>query len=102
MVLGATFGLVFGVLIGTVFNYLIVGIASGISLGIVIGSTINRNDPFNKKIQISGKTAEAMASKIIFEAEQHRKNQDRYNNIKSSSKKEEKRQLNIHKEYWQN
>ena len=85
MVLGATFGLVFGVLIGTVFNYLIVGIASGISLGIVIGSTINRNDPFNKKIQISGKTAEAMASKIIFEAEQHRKNRDRYNYMKINS-----------------
>ena len=66
-----------------------IGIASGISLGIVIGSKINRNCLL-KKNQLSGITAGAVASIIIFEAERHRKNRIRYNYIqKITAKKNE-------------
>ena len=43
---------------------------------------MKRDDSSNKKNQMSGKGAEAIASEIIFEAEQHRKNRYRYNYIK--------------------
>ena len=35
------------------------------------GSTMKRDDSSNKKNQMSGKGAEAIASEIIFEAEQY-------------------------------
>ena len=76
--------MVFGVAIGVIFDFYSFGIVFGVVLGIVIviGSKIKKDDSFNKKKQISGEVAEAMASKIIFEAEQHRKNRDRYNYMK--------------------
>ena len=76
--------MVFGVAIGAIFDYYSFGIVFGVVLGIVIvvSSKIKKDDSFNKKKQISGEVAEAMASKIIFEAEQHRKNRDRYNYMK--------------------
>ena len=43
----------------------------------------------NKKNQISDEAAEAMASKIKFEAEQHRKNRDSHNYIRMASDEEE-------------
>jgi len=76
--------MVFGVTFEAIFDYSSLGVVFGIALGIGVGSKIKKRDPFNKKNQISGKAAEAMASKIIFEAEQHRKNRDRYNYIKTN------------------
>ena len=43
----------------------------------------------NKENQISDEAAEAMASKIKFEAEQHRKNRDSHNYIRMASDEEE-------------
>ena len=100
IVIGAIFGLVFGALIGQAFNYIIVGVASGASIGIVVGSAIKRDDPSNRKNQMSSKAAEAMASKIIFEAEQHRKNRDRYNYMKINRNEEGQIYLNIHRGFW--
>ena len=82
--------MVFGVAIGAIFDYYSFGIVFGVVLGIVIviGSKIKKDDSFNKKKQISGEVAEAMASKIIFESEQHRKNRDRYNYMKINSDEE--------------
>ena len=45
---------------------------------------------FNKKIKkpMSDEVAKAMASKIIYEAAQHRKNRDSYNFVKMNSEEE--------------
>ena len=42
----------------------------------------------NKKDQISSEVAEAMASKIKFEAEEHRNNRDSYNFVKIAYEEE--------------
>ena len=80
--------MVSGVAIGAIFDFYSFGIVFGIVLGIVVGSKIKKEDSFNNKKQISGEVAEAMASKIIFESEQHRKNRDRYNYMKINSDEE--------------
>ena len=77
----------FGVAIGAIFAFYSFGIVFGVVLGLVVGSKIKKEDSFNKK-KISGEVAEAMASKIIFESEQHRKNRDRYNYMKINSDEE--------------
>ena len=80
--------MVFGVAIGAIFSFYSFGIVFGVVLSIVVGSKIKKEDSFNKKKQISDEVAEAMASKIIFESEQHRKNRDRYNYMKFNSDEE--------------
>ena len=85
IVLGAAFGIVFGV----AFDNVDIGIASGVALGLVLYSKIRMNESSNQKIQLSDEAAEAMASKIKFEAEQHRKNRDSYNYIKMNNEEEE-------------
>ena len=86
IVLGAAFGIVFGV----AFDNLSIGIVSGVALGLVLDSKMRVNESSsNQKIQLSDEAAEAMASKIKFEAEQHRKNRDGYNYIKMNNEKEE-------------
>lgn len=98
--LGATFGSVFGLTIGEIFDYSSLGIGFGVVLGIVVVSKIKKGESFNKKNQISGEVAKAMASKIIFEAEQHRKNRDKYNYMKINSDVEGQIFPNIHRECW--
>lgn len=77
--------MVIGVDIGAIFDFYSFAIVFGVVLAIVVGSKIKKEDSFNKKKQISREVAEAMASKIIFESEQHRKNRDRYNYMKINS-----------------
>ena len=100
IILGATFGFVFGFTIGEIFDYSSLGIGFGVVLGIVVVSKIKKGESFNKKNQISGEVAKAMASKIIFEAEQHRKNRDKYNYMKINSDDEGQIFLYIHRECW--
>ena len=50
---------------------------------------IKKDNKNNKENQISDEAAEAMASKIKFEAEQHRKNRDSHNYIRMASDEEE-------------
>ena len=83
--LGATFGIVFGV----AFDNVGIGIALGVALGLVLDSKMQANESSNQKIQLSDEAAEAMASKIKFEAEQHRNNRDSYNYIKMNNEEEE-------------
>ena len=84
--LGATFGIVFGV----AFDNVGIGIALGVALGLVLDSKMRVNESSsNQKIQLSDEAAEAMASKIKFEAEQHRNNRDSYNYIKMNNEEEE-------------
>ena len=87
--LWSAFGVVFGIVLGVVFDYGGLGIVFGIALGIGIVFTIKKNSPSEQKIQLSDEAAEAMASKIKFEAEQHRKNRDSYNYMKMTSEKGE-------------
>ena len=63
------------------------GIALGIALGAGVASTMQKKGA--KKNQISDEAAEAMVSKMKFEAEQHRKKRDRYNYIKMTGEEEE-------------
>ncbi len=83
--LGAAFGIIFGV----AFDNIGIGIAFGAALGLAFGSKMRVNKSSNQKIQLSDEAAEAMASKIKFEAEQHRKNRDSYNYIKMNNEEEE-------------
>ena len=84
--LGATFGIVFGV----AFDNVGIGIALGVALGLVLDSKMRVNESSsNQKIQLSDEAAEAMASKIKFEAEQHRNNRYSYNYIKMNNEEEE-------------
>ena len=86
IVLGAAFGIVFGVAL----DNLSIGIVSGVALGLVLDSKMRVNESLsNQKIQLSDEAAEAMASKIKFEAEQHRNNRDSYNYIKMNNGEEE-------------
>ena len=85
IVLGAAFGIVFGVAL----DNLSIGIVSGVTLGLVLDSKMQANESSNQKIQLSDEAAKAMASKIKFEAEQHRKNRDSYNYIKMNNEEEE-------------
>ena len=87
--LGGAFGVVFGIVLGVVFDNGGLGIAFGIALGIGIVFTMRKNSSSEQKIQLSDEAAEAMDSKIKFEAEQHRKNRDSYNYMKMTSEKGE-------------
>ena len=49
---------------------------------------INRNNKKHNKEMVDNKVVKAMASKIAFDAEKHRENQEKYNYIKSKDDKE--------------
>ena len=49
---------------------------------------INRNKRIQRKNAIDDTVVKAMASKIALDAEKHRKNQEKYNYIKSDNGKE--------------
>ena len=49
---------------------------------------MNRNKKIQNKEIMDDTVAKAMASKIAFDAEKHRKNQEKYNYIKSDNGKE--------------
>jgi len=49
---------------------------------------INRNKRIQHKDEIDDTVVKAMASKIALDAEKHRKNQEKYNYIKSDNGKE--------------
>ena len=49
---------------------------------------INRNKRIQHKDTIDNTVVKAMASKIALDAEKHRKNQEKYNYIKSDNSKE--------------
>jgi len=49
---------------------------------------MNRNKKIQNKEIMDDTVAKAMASKIAFDAEKHRKNQEKYNYIKSDDDKE--------------
>ena len=85
--LGAAFGVVFGIVLGAAFDNVGLGIALGIALG--AGAAFTMQKMGAKKNQISDDVAEAMVSKMKFEAEQHRKKRDRYNYIKMTGEEEE-------------
>ena len=87
--LGVAFGVVFGIVLGVAFDNVGLGIALGIAFGAGAGSKMQKNDSSSQKNQISDKVAEAMAGKIKFDAEQHRKNRDSHNYIKMNNEEEE-------------
>jgi len=49
---------------------------------------MNRNKSIQNKDPMDDTVVKAMASKIAFDAEKHRKNQEKYNYIKSDNGKE--------------
>jgi len=49
---------------------------------------MNRNKSIQNKDPMDDTVVKAMASKIAFDAEKHRKNQEKYNYIKSDDDKE--------------
>ncbi len=59
------------------------------SLGTAAASRMQKKGASNQKNQLSDEVTEAMVSKMKFEAEQHRKNRDRYNYIKMTGEEEE-------------
>ena len=77
------FNIIFMIYIEEYYASLIFGL-------LLLGSIYsNRNTKSRSNKQISDDVAEAMASKIIFEAEQHRKSRGEYNYIKIDSLEEE-------------
>ena len=71
----------------------IMGLIVCIMLGIVtiyyfIVLLIDRNNKKHNKEMVDDKVVKAMASKIAFDAEKHRENQEKYNYIKSNDDKE--------------
>ena len=60
-----------------------------ILIGDIFRYKTNKKQMKKETISVSDDVAEAMASKIKFEAEQHRKNRDRHNYIRMASDEEE-------------
>ncbi len=88
-IIGWGAGLAIGIAIGVSLNNIVLGICTGVAIGAGLASTMKKNGSSNPINQLSDEAAEAMASKLKFEAEQHRKNRDSYNYIKITKEEEE-------------
>tara|TARA_B100000214_G_scaffold372558_1_gene351043 strand:+ start:2095 stop:2382 length:288 start_codon:yes stop_codon:yes gene_type:complete len=88
-IIGWGAGLAVGITIGVSLNNVVLGIGLGVAIGAGLSFTIQKNATSNTKNQLSDEAVEAMANKIIFEAEQHRKNRDSYNYMKMVKEEEE-------------
>ena len=88
IVLGASLGAVFGIFFGAFIENTILGIILGIGSSFVLVYKSQKN-VLNIEKNLSDEVVEAMASKIQFEAEQHRKNRDMHNYIRMTSNEEE-------------
>ena len=88
-IIGWGAGLAVGITIGVSLNNVVLGIGLAVAIGAGLSFTIQKNATSNTKNQLSDEAVEAMANKIIFEAEQHRKNRDSYNYIKMVKEEEE-------------
>ena len=84
IVLGASLGAAFGIFLESFIENTILGIIIGIGTGFVLVYKFQK-DVLNIEKNLSDEVVEAMASKIKFEAEQHRKNRDMHNYIRMTS-----------------
>jgi len=81
-----TINVIVMILIG---QYLASVVFALILIGDIFRYKTNKKQMKKKTISVSDDIAGAMASKIKFEAEQHRKNSDRHNYIRMASDEEE-------------